>query len=67
MCLSFGGSYLVVGATDGTLSIFELGRPKGERFSKQVASFQGRPNVSFFRDRISYSADWLPGEIQPKR
>jgi hypothetical protein len=48
MCMNGGGSYLVTGATDGTLSIFELGRPKGERFTKQIAAFQGRPNVNFF-------------------
>lgn len=36
---------MVAGATDGSLSIFELGRPKAERFTKQLAEFQGRPNV----------------------
>ena len=44
MCISAGGSYLVAGADDGSLSIFELGRVKGERFTKQIAGFQGRPN-----------------------
>jgi len=46
LCLSAGGSYLVAGAVDGSLSIFELGRPKQERFTKQLTSFQGRPNVN---------------------
>lgn len=32
------------GDVDGFLSIFELGRPKGERFTKLLTSFQGRPN-----------------------
>lgn len=45
MCISAGGSYLVAVASDGSLSIFELGRIKGERFTKQIAAFQGRPNV----------------------
>jgi len=43
LCLSAGGSYLVAGATDGSLSIFELNKPRSERFSKQVAHFQGKP------------------------
>lgn len=39
LCLSTGGSYLVAGASDGVLSIFELGRPKGERFTKLITSY----------------------------
>lgn len=39
LCMSAGGSYLVAGAQDGSLSIFELGRIKGERFTKQIAGF----------------------------
>ena len=42
--MSAGGSYLVAGAQDGSLSIFEMGRVKGERFTKQIAGFQGRHN-----------------------
>lgn len=41
--MSYGGSYLVAGATDGSLSIFELNKPRSERFSKQIAHFQGKP------------------------
>jgi hypothetical protein len=39
LCFNGGHSYLVSGATDGTLSIFELGRLRGERFTKQIAAF----------------------------
>ncbi len=34
LCLSTGGSYMVAGSVDGSLSIFELGRLKQERFTK---------------------------------
>lgn len=34
---------MVAGAQDGSLSVFELGRPKQERFSKHLAWYQGRP------------------------
>jgi len=39
LCMSAGGSYLVAGSEDGSLSILELGRVKGERFTKQIAGF----------------------------
>lgn len=39
LCMNGGGQYLVSGAVDGTLSIFEMGRPKGERFTKQITAF----------------------------
>lgn len=34
MCTSSGATYLVAGASDGTLSVFELGPPGKERFMK---------------------------------
>jgi hypothetical protein len=46
LCLSTGGTYMVAGAVDGSLSILEMGKPRQERFTKQIATFQGRPNVS---------------------
>jgi hypothetical protein len=33
----------VAGASDGSLAIFELNKPRSERFTKQVAHFQGKP------------------------
>ncbi len=44
MCINGGANYLVAGAVDGSLTVFELGRPKQERFTKFIASYQGRPN-----------------------
>ena len=39
LCVNDGASYLVGAGTDGTLSVLEIGKPKGERFSKQIASY----------------------------
>jgi hypothetical protein len=37
--VSAGGNYLVAGASDGSLSIFELGKAGKERFMKQLVAF----------------------------
>lgn len=44
LCVNDGASYMVAGATDGSLTVFEMGRPKQERFTQLLASYQGRPN-----------------------
>jgi hypothetical protein len=42
----------VAGASDGSISVFELGKPGKERFIKQVAHFQGMPGVSVYQNKL---------------
>ena len=39
MCTNIALSYLFTGHSDGSISIFELGRPRAERFTKQISTF----------------------------
>lgn len=34
---------MVGGGQDGSLSVFEINKPRSERFTKQIAHFQGKP------------------------
>jgi len=39
------GDYCLTGATDGSISLIELGPPGKEKFAKQISSFQGKKGV----------------------
>lgn len=39
------GSYCLTGASDGSISLIELGPPGKEKFAKSLSSFQGKKGV----------------------
>lgn len=45
LVLDFNRSYMFSSGFDGSLGVFELGKPTKERFTKQVANFIGKPKI----------------------
>ena len=45
LCSNPYGNYLVGGAKDGTVTVFDLGMPGREKLARKICQLDGRPGI----------------------